>query len=729
MEFPILHYIGMFKRWRRKSLLLVDEGFRILDKSLPNNKSNKIIYPLKGAIVLENLKNNKALEINLRKGRIIIQAFSPKEKQIIRDKLRQHISKINENNCFSQEFEDYLSEINKLEEENPSDDMFKSIQQSISLVINFFLELNQKIDELKNVIDGSKLGKNLKSNLNDCHNKLTLVETKMKAKFDELVKTIYDYHDFLEPIMTDEFTKSISEKFYNSESEQKKRRVSNSAKMGNKFSIDSSDSENEINFEEKKENPEKKELIIFKEDPIYNFEKRTKLDKKIEVNNNMIPEIVKLISSGQKVLPIQFNEPLNTLQKECERFIFCYLLDKASEEKKPEMKFALISAFITAEMSMSIGRILKPMIPLVGETYEYVDNKLQFRFFAEEVQRLPGHISAFIVEGKKWKYWGDNRNKASFRFFQGAYGVDFGNKIHLELVNEDKECKLDRFIFNRPSALLKGILTNKLHYDYNGTINIESPDYSNIFCQIEFISENEEGVIKGKIVKGENIEDGEIIYNIGGNWKKEIYITDKDDNNKIILFTVNEEEFFKNSVEKYIIPQYCCNLNYLPDELKEVIPVSDTRNRPDQKEYEIGSTEKSQEIKAILEEMQVYKQDILDKSNKEHQPIYFSNEYNEVSKDFVFTYKGGYWEDRKKKKFNKLKNVFDSTEFLKSKEKKEDKDNKNNKDKKDNKENKNNKDNKDNKDNKEKKDDKDNKDNKEKKDNKDNKDNKEKKEN
>ena len=91
------------------------------------------------------------------------------------------------------------------------------------------------------------------------------------------------------------------------------------------------------------------------------------------------------------------------------------------------------------------------------------------------------------------------------------------------------------------------------------------------------------------------------------------------------------------------------------------------------------SKEKSQEIKTIMEEMQVYKQDILDKNNKEHQPIYFSNEYNEDSKDFVFTYKGGYWEDRKKKKFSKLKNVFDAEEFLKSK-KKEDKDKDNNKD-------------------------------------------------
>ena len=679
MEFPILHYTGVLKRWRPKSLLLVDEGFQLIDKSLPNNnKANMIIYPLKSAIILENLKNNKTLEINLKKGRVWIQAFSTKEKQIIKDKLRAHITKINENNCFSQEFEDYMTEINKLEEDNPSDDMFKSIQSIISLMINFFLEFNQKIDDLKTLIESSKLGKNVKSNFTDCHNKLTILETKMKAKFDELVKTIYDYHDFLEPIMTDEVTRSISEKFTRVNESDKKRKMHNSIKIVNKLIFDSSDSENEINTDENKEN---KEIILFKSDPMYNFEKRTKLEKKIEVNNNMIPEIVKLITSGQKVLPIQLNEPLNTLQRECERFIFCDLLNKASDEQKPEMKFALIAAFITAEMSMSLGRILKPMIPLVGETFEYVDNDLKYRFFAEEVQRMPGHISAFIVEGEKWKYWGDNRNTSSFRFFSGAFGVDFGNKIHLELLNKNKNKKediFDKFLYNRPSTLLKGILVNKLHYDFNGEITITSPDYPNILCNIEYISDyNEEGIIKGKIVKGEDLDSGEIIYLIGGNWKKEIYITDADENSKNVLFTVKEEEFFKNSAEKYVIPQYCCNLNYLPDKLKEVIPVSDTRNRPDQKEYEVGSTEKSQEIKTIIEEMQVYKQDILDKSNKEHQPIYFSNEYNEDSKDFVFIYRGGYWEDRKKKKF-KLKNVFDTTEFEKSRQAKEEKDSKDN---------------------------------------------------
>jgi hypothetical protein len=669
MEFPVLHHTGVLKRWRKKTLLFVEEGFKLIDKTLPpGTKSNDVIYFLRNALIYENLKSNKTLEISLKKGKIWIQAFSPKEKQIIKEKLCQHISKINESNCFSQEFEDYLSEINKLEEDNPSDDIFKNIQSNISLMINFFLELNQKLDEFKTLIDTSKLGKTLRSNFADCFNKMNYIETKMKSKFDELVKVLYDYHDFLEPIMTDEITKEMSERLSTNE-KSSKNRTSKSTRNIHNINIDSSDSETESDSSK----------ALFKEDPLYNFEKRTKLEKKIEVNNNMVPEIVKLISSGQKVLPIQFNEPLNTLQRECERFIFCDLLSKAADEKTPQMKMAYIVAFLTAEMSMSIGRVLKPMIPLVGESFEYVDNNLHYRFFGEEVQRLPSHVSAYIAEGDKWRYWADNRNTASFRFFAGAYGVDFGNKIHLELFNSEKtgDKKHDTFVYNRPSTLLKGILVNKLHYDYSGSVTITSPDYPDYECTVEYISDNyEEGIVEGKITKGED----NVIYNIGGNWKKELYITDANEENKQVLFTVKEEDFFKNSVDGYILPSYSCNFNHITDELKAVLPPSDTRFRPDQREYEIGSTEKSQEIKKTIEEMQQYKQELLDKANKEYQPVYFSNEYNEESKDFVFMYKGGYWEDRANKKL-KLKDIFDTTEFLKEKERKkkeEEEKNKNN---------------------------------------------------
>ena len=68
--------------------------------------------------------------------------------------------------------------------------------------------------------------------------------------------------------------------------------------------------------------------------------------------------------------------------------------------------------------------------------------------------------------------------------------------------------------------------------------------------------------------------------------------------------------------------------------------------------------------------MQIYKQEILDNKKIEYQPHYFSNEYNEESKDFIFMYKGGYWEDRNNKTF-KLKDIFDTSEYEKEMEKKE----------------------------------------------------------
>ena len=303
---------------------------------------------------MENRKNNKTLEINLRSGRIFIQAFSPKEKQIIKEKLRQHITKINEKNIFSQDFKKYLLEINKQNDNIPSDDIFNTIQSNISLMINFFLELNQKIDDFKTLIEASKLGKTLKTNFMDCYNKMTFIETKMKAKFDELVKSFYDYQDYLEPMINDESAKILLDKLSPNINDVKyKKRNSKSIKNYKKnMNIDSSEDEfdfdeneenininvikNNINFDDKKneKNQKEKKIVLFKEDPLYNFEKRTKLSKKIEVNKNMIPEIVKLISSGQKVLPIQFNEPLNVLQRECERFKFCDLLNKAADEIK-----------------------------------------------------------------------------------------------------------------------------------------------------------------------------------------------------------------------------------------------------------------------------------------------------------------------------------------------------------------------------------------------------------
>ena len=668
MEFPVLFYTGVIKRWKKKSLLFVDEGFKLIDKTVVNLKTNDIIYPLRNAIIKESIKNKKTLEINISNRRIIIQAFSPKEKQIIKEKLKEHISKINEQNCFSKEFDDYVSEINKIEEEKGSDDIFKDVENSVSLLINFFLELNQKLDDLKTLIYTSKLSKINKDNFIDCSNKLNVIENKMKVRFDELVKDLFDYRDFINPMISDEITKEVKKRKYSVDAKTASRTTRNN--YNNKYSLEPYNEQEpeDLEFIPINDSPkiEKKELK-FQKDIYYDFPTRYKLEKNIEVNNNMIPEIIKVFTTGQKILPIKFNEPLNVIQRECEKFMYCYLLDKAVKEKQIEMKFAYIAAFITAEMSLSIGRVLKPMIPLVGETYEFVDNKLAYRFFGEEVQRSPNHISAFFVEGEKWKFFGDNRNTAGFKFFTGTFAIEFGSKLHLQMINninEKSDKKYLTFIYNRPSTILKGILTNKLHYDYNGKVEIKCLEYPDILCTIDYLVEGKninEGDLSGKITKG---GEDNILYNINGNWKKEIYITDSNKQNKKVLFKVLEEDFFNNNAEKYVIPMYSCNLNVINDKLKEILPVTDTRFRPDQKEYEIGDTVKADEIKKKIEDIQIYNQEISDAEKKEHIPVYFSNEYSEESGDFVYMYNGEYWKDRANKKFgDKMKNIFDVSNY------------------------------------------------------------------
>ena len=181
------------------------------------------------------------------------------------------------------------------------------------------------------------------------------------------------------------------------------------------------------------------------------------------------------------------------------------------------------------------------MVPLIGETFEYIDNNLKYKFISEEVQRRP-HVTAYYAESDKWIFYGDNKNISNFKFITGSYEIEFFSKVHCLLYDNDL-CDFIHFTFNKPKTLLKGIFNNKMYYDFNGVVNIKC-NSSEIFAEIRFENEKKNvdlGSFNGEIKNKENI-----IYKIGGNWKKEIYITDKDNNNKEIIFTIPEFNFSIN---------------------------------------------------------------------------------------------------------------------------------------------------------------------------------------
>ena len=84
---------------------------------------------------------------------------------------------------------------------------------------------------------------------------------------------------------------------------------------------------------------------------------------------------------------------------------------------------------------LSYKQVKKPFNPLLGETYELVDE--DYRYFAEQVSHHPP-ITAFAYEGKGFEVIGHNHMIQSFKFGGG---------------------------------------TGTLHFDQCGRINIKFPEY------------------------------------------------------------------------------------------------------------------------------------------------------------------------------------------------------------------------------------------------------------
>ena len=645
MEIVVNIWTGYIKRWKKKLFVLLENGFKIIDKknntNVNDNKSKNVFFSLTNGTITEKEKDN-VIVLETPKSKHLIQFNSKEQKNFYVNKIKQIINNLNYKNAFSKDFNDYSREIHKIQNKSSSIDI---LNYNITYLYNCFREVTNKLSELKDLIEDSKFSKEKKSNFLDIYTKIFCIEEKMKTKYDQLVQGIFDFRDF------------YSQKTNIIPPNSRKTSIIVDNKSFNIIEIDNNNIDNIdikknnnnnielLNNENNNDNNIKINTLIFP-DESYNFEPRKKISTNFELSKNMISKIIKAYTSGQKTLPIQFNEPISMLQKECEKFHYSYLLNLAADQNTLELSMCYISAFIIGEMSLNIGRILKPMTPLIGETYEFIDNNLKIKYFSEEVQRKP-HISAFYCESEKWLMFGDNRNSSSFKFLNGSYEMNFNSKLHIKFKNKKIE-----FVYNRPTMIYKGILTNNLHYDFNGKVVINTPNSEDIECVLNFKSEKKDTPLG--TFDGEIINKNEIVYKIFGNWNKNINLTISDEkgNNVQKILEISEQKFFLNSFEKYELPEFTINLNYLHEKLKKFLPKSDSRLRPDQREYEKGNNNLAQEIKDKIEKKQIDRQDYYDNNGINFVPYYFKNEYDNNSEDFVFKYQGGYWEDRNNNKLN-----------------------------------------------------------------------------
>ncbi|XP_059630814.1 oxysterol-binding protein-related protein 1C-like isoform X2 [Cornus florida] len=349
-------------------------------------------------------------------------------------------------------------------------------------------------------------------------------------------------------------------------------------------------------------------------------------------------------------LPVYFNEPLSSLQKCYEDLECSYLIDRAyawGKRGNSLMRILNVAAFAVSGYASTEGRNCKPFNPLLGETYEadYPDKGL--RFFSEKVSHHP-MIVACHCDGTGWKFWGDSNLKS--KFWGRSIQLDPVGTLTLEF--DDGEV----FQWSKVTTSIYNLILGKLYCDHYGTMRIEgNGEYS---CKLKFkeqsIIERNPHQVQG-IVQDKN---GKTVATLFGKWDESMHYVKGDCSGKGKGFESVPEAhlLWKKSKPpkfptRYNLTRFAITLNELTPGLKEKLPPTDSRLRPDQRCLENGEYEMANSEKLRLEQRQRQARKMQESGWK---PQWFTKEKGSDT----YRYTGGYWEAREKGSWDSCPDIF-----------------------------------------------------------------------
>ncbi|XP_066210422.1 oxysterol-binding protein-related protein 3 isoform X5 [Saccopteryx leptura] len=337
-------------------------------------------------------------------------------------------------------------------------------------------------------------------------------------------------------------------------------------------------------------------------------------------------------------MPVELNEPLNTLQRLCEELEYSELLDKAAQIPSALQRMVYVAAFAVSGYAASYFRAgSKPFNPVLGETYECVREDKGFQFFSEQVSHHPP-ISACHAESENFVFWQDVRWKNKF------WGKSM-EIVPIGVTHVTLPAFGDHFEWNKVTSCIHNILSGQRWIEHYGEIVIRNLSDDSCYCKVNFIKAKYWSTNSREIEGTVFDKSGKAVHRLFGKWHESIYCGGASSSS--CVWRANPMP--KGYEQYYGFTQFALELNELDPLTKTLLPPTDTRFRPDQRFLEEGNVEEAEVQKQRIEQLQRERRRVLEEKNVEHQPRFFRK-----SDDDSWVSNGTYLELRKDLGFSKL---------------------------------------------------------------------------
>ncbi|XP_029308054.1 oxysterol-binding protein-related protein 3 isoform X3 [Cottoperca gobio] len=336
-------------------------------------------------------------------------------------------------------------------------------------------------------------------------------------------------------------------------------------------------------------------------------------------------------------MPVQLNEPLNTLQRLCEELEYSELLDRAANTQDPFERMVYIATFVVSGYASSYYRTGgKPFNPLLGETYECDRPDKGLRFVAEQVSHHPP-ISACHAESKNFIFWQDVRCKN--KFWGKSMEIIPVGTTHVTLPGSG-----DHYEWNKVTSCIHNILSGQRWIEHYGEISIKNSSSDICQCKITFVKAKYWNSSVNEVEGAITDNKGKVIHRLFGKWQEAVFCGVPP--SATCIWRANAMPV---DLEQYYgFTKFAIELNELDPPLKLLLPRTDTRLRVDQRLLEEGNLESAEEQKQRIEQLQRERRRVLE-DNVTHQPKFFRK-----SKDDTWVSNDTYWELRKDPGFTQI---------------------------------------------------------------------------